>query len=112
MKLQLFAEGETPTAESIVVAGQEVVKTPVQTDIEKMEGAIKALKESGEDLFKDQIAALENKIAEEKAKAEAALKEAEETVQEVEQSFVEKYGNKIVQGLQIVLLGYIVYKLF
>lgn len=96
MKLQLFTEGETP----------------VQTDIEKMEAAIKALKESGEDLFKDQIAALETKLAEEKAKVQAAVSEAGEEIKEAEQTFVEKYGNKIVQGFQLIMLGYIVYKIF
>ena len=96
MKLQLFTESETP----------------VQTDIEKMEAAIKALKESGEDLFKDQIAALETKLAEEKAKVEAAVSEAGEEIKEAEQTFVEKYGNKIVQGFQLIMLGYIVYKIF
>ena len=96
MKLQLFTEGETP----------------VQTDIEKIETAIKALKESGEDLFKDQIAALETKLAEEKAKVEAAVSEAGEEIKEAEQTFVEKYGNKIIQGVQLILLGYIVHKIF
>lgn len=93
LKFQLFAE------------------TPVQTDIEKMEAAIKSLKEAGEDLFKDQITAVEVQIAEAKAKAQAEIDKAVDTVQEAERTFIEKYGNKIVQGVQLLLLGYIVYRI-
>lgn len=93
LKFQLFAE------------------TPVQTDIEKMEAAIKSLKEAGEDLFNDQITAIDVQLAEAKAKAQAEIDKAVDTVQESERTFIEKYGNKIVQGVQLLLLGYIVYRI-
>ena len=90
---------------------QLFTETPVQTDIEKMEAAINSLKEASEDLFKDQITAIEVQIAEAKAKAQSEIDKAVDTVQEAERTFIEKYGNKIVQGVQILLLGYIVYRI-
>ena len=89
----------------------QLFTAPVQTDIEKMEAAINILKEASEDLFKDQITAIEVQIAETKAKAQAEIDKAVDTVQEAERTFIEKYGNKIVQGVQILLLGYIVYRI-
>ena len=90
---------------------QLFTETPVQTDIEKMQAAINSLKEASEDLFKDQITAIEVQIAETKAKAQAEIDKAVQTVQETERTFIEKYGNKIIQGVQILLLGYIVYRI-
>jgi hypothetical protein len=83
----------------------EEVKTVEKTNIEKMQDALEQMKVAGEGLFKDEIAALEKKI-------ETAKAEAESTVDEVQQTFIEKYGAKAWELLKAAGLMVIIYRLF
>jgi len=79
----------------------------IKQDIEKMEAAIVQLKAGGEELFADQIAALQNKIDALKAEAAAVVDQVANEVKIAEQNFVQKYGAAIVKGVELVLLGLI-----
>ena len=76
-----------------------------ETDIDRMKAAVNQLKAAGEDLFKDQIAQLEEKIA-------VAEKAAAADIQEVEQTIVQKYGQVIAHAVEICILAVILYKVF
>ncbi len=84
----------------------------IKQDIEKMEAAIVQLKAGGEELFADQIAALQNKIDTLKAEAAAAVDQAVDDVNATEQNFVEKYGAGIARAIEIVLLVAVLYRIF
>ena len=79
----------------------------IKQDIEKTEAAIVQLKTLGEELFADQITALQKKIDDLKAAAAATVDQAVDEVKAVEQNFAEKYGTVIVKGVELVLLGLI-----
>ncbi len=66
---------------------------------------MKQLKAAGEDLFKDQIAQLEEKI-------EAAEKAAAADIQVTEQTVTQKYGQVIAHAIEICILAVILYKVF
>ena len=84
----------------------------IKMDIEKMEAAIEQLKAGGEELFADQIAALEKKIDDLKAEAAAEVEKAVDGVNHINQNFVEKYGVGIALAIEIGLLVAVLYKLF
>jgi len=90
----------------------ETFSTEELTDLEKLQAALKTLKQAGEMLFADQIAEIESKIEEEKAKVEAETEKVVEVGTQTEQSFVQKYGAGTARTIEIVLLGLILYKLF
>lgn len=84
----------------------------IKQDIEKTEAAIVQLKTLGEELFADQIAALQNKIDALKAEAVAEVEKAVDGVNHINQNFVEKYGVGIARAIEIGLLVAVLYKLF
>ena len=84
----------------------------IQQDIEKMQAAIEQLKAGGEELFADQIAALEKKIDYLKAEAAAAVDELAGQVKDAEQNFVQKYGAAITRATGIGLLVLIAGRVF
>ncbi|MGL5270291.1 MAG: hypothetical protein ACRC7I_07095 [Selenomonadaceae bacterium] len=84
----------------------------IQQDIEKMEAAIVQLKTLGEELFADQITALQNKIDALKSEAAAAVDELAGQVKAAEQNFVQKYGAAITRAVGITLLALIAGRVF
>ena len=84
----------------------------IKQDIEKMEAAIAQLKTIGEELFADQIAALEKKIDALKAEAAAEVEKAVDGVNHINQNLVEKYGTGVARAIEIGLLVAVLYKLF
>ncbi len=84
----------------------------IKMDIEKMQAAIVQLKAGGEELFADQIAALEKKIDDLKAEAAAAVDELAGQVKAAEQNFVQKYGVAITRAVGIALLALIAGRVF
>jgi hypothetical protein len=92
--------------------------TPIQTDIETMKVAIAQFETAGAKLFPDELAAMKQKLADMEAEAETVAKKAETDVKEfagklmtIEQTFMQKYGQAIAHGIEIVLLSYIVGRL-
>lgn len=86
--------------------------TPVQNDVARLKAAIEALEETGKELFRDEIAALKQKLAslEEKMKAEAATTVV--AAVRAEQTFLQKYGQAAVHMMGMALLAAILGKLF
>ena len=84
----------------------------IKQDIEKMEAAVEQLKTLGEELFADQIMALQNKIDTLKAEAAAAVDELAGQVKAAEQNFVQKYGAVITRAVGISLLALIAGRVF
>lgn len=94
----------------------------VQDDIAKTKAAIDNLKTSGEVLFSDGIAALQQKLTslEEQAAAEAQAavtaieEEAKQGVNDIkvaEQTFIQKYWPEIREDAKIILIAVAVIKL-
>ena len=74
---------------------------------------------AGKDLFKEEIISLEEKEKALTAKIEAAAKETETEAEQmttgimaIEKTFWEKYGNEVLNGVEIVALAAIIYRLF
>ena len=84
----------------------------IKMDIEKMEAAIVQLKAGGEDLFVDQITAIQANIDALKAEAAAAVDELAGQVKATEQNFVQKYGAAITRAVGITLLALIAGRVF
>ena len=90
----------------------------VQENIDKMEQALEQLKSAGEELFKDEIAALQIRI--DAAKEELAL-EAKTAAHGASTAVLEAndkvnswwvaHRNDIYQAVEIIALAYIVYRL-
>ncbi|WP_432718381.1 hypothetical protein [Pectinatus frisingensis] len=100
------AQGENQNTQGVADPGQAGATDPAaETDIDRMKAAVNQLKAAGEDLFKDQIAQLEEKI-------EAAEKAAAADVQATEQTIIQKYGQVIAHAVEICILAVILYKVF
>ena len=84
----------------------------IKMDIEKMQAAIEQLKAGGEELFADQIAALQKKIDDLKAEAASEVEKAVDGVNHINQNLVEKYGAGVARAIEIGLLVAVLYKLF
>ena len=84
----------------------------IQQDIEKMQAAIEQLKAGGEELFADQITAIQANIDTLKAEAAAAVEELAGQVKAAEQNFVQKYGAAITRAVGITLLALIASRVF
>lgn len=91
-----------------------VTATTGQTDIEKLDAKIADLEADGAEVFADAIQILKDKrdalVAQ--AEADADAKEAETEVTTAAKTFKEKYGNDIMNAVEIVALAAIVYRLF
>lgn len=88
--------------------------TPIQTDLQKIEAAITDLKAAGEALFTDEIAALETKAVDLKAKAEAEIKAGEvkvKTIEDDSKTFIQKYSQVAAHIIEIALLSVIAAKI-
>jgi len=97
---------ENQNTQGAADSGQVDATDPAaETDIDRMKAAVNQLKAAGEDLFKDQITQLEERI-------EAAEKAAAADIQEVEQTIVQKYGQVIAHTVEICILAVILYKVF
>lgn len=91
---------------------QAVTATTEQTDIEKLDAKIADLEADGAEVFADAIQLLKDKRGALVAQAAEEAKEAETEVTTAAKTFKEKYGNLIVNGIEIVGIGAIVYRLF
>lgn len=89
-----------------------VTATTGQTDIEKLDAKIADLEADGAEVFADAIQILKDKRDALVAQAEADAKEAETEVTTAAKTFKEKYGNDIMNAVEIVALATIVYRLF
>ncbi|KMO86433.1 hypothetical protein AB840_08180 [Megasphaera cerevisiae DSM 20462] len=93
---------------------QAVTATTEQTDIEKLDAKIADLEADGAEVFADAIQILKDKrdalIAQ--AEAEAESNSIGSGVITLETSFRQKYGNDIMNAVEIVALAAIVYRLF
>lgn len=89
------------------------VKTCTELDIEKIETAIEDLKTAGEELFADEITALETKkaelVAELEAKAKAEVIEVEEEATTVWDKVKAVYIGYVREPLTIIMAVSIVY---
>lgn len=83
-----------------------------QTDIEKLDAKIADLEADGAEVFADAIQILKDKRDALVAQAEEDAKEAETEVTTAAKTFKEKYGNDIMNTIEIVALAAIVYRLF
>jgi len=90
------------------------VQTGTSADIAKIEAAIEGLKTAGEDLFKDEITALETKkaalVAELENQAKAAETEAITVVTTTKTTY-EKYVKEPLFILAVIGIAYIAFKL-
>jgi|GEM_PF-3555232 len=96
-----------------------LVAPALQTDIEKLEARISQLKADGSAIYDTAIQALEDERAQLIAEAEAEAKKVEEEAQAVvtdvetaEKTFREKYGNEVLNSVEIVALAAIIWRLF
>jgi hypothetical protein len=114
--LQNHAEVENVNSEmvNVQVINPAVTVASPQSDIDSMKIAIVQFEAAGAKFFPDELAAMKQKLADMEAEAEAAIKVAETDVKEAcaklvtaEQTFVQKYGQAIAHGLEIILLAYI-----
>ena len=86
--------------------------TTEQTDIEKLDAKIAELEADGAEVFADAIQILKDKRDTLVAQAAEDAKEAETEVTTAAKTFKEKYGNDIMNTVEIVALAAIVYRLF
>ena len=105
---------ETDVANNETVATETIeVKTGTELDIEKIETAIEDLKTAGEELFADEIKALETKkaelVAELEAKAKAEVIEVEEEATTVWDKVKAVYIGYVREPLTIIMAVSIVY---
>jgi molecular chaperone DnaK (HSP70) len=113
--LQLFADEVVAEPVSAQDAPQPVeTPTPVQADIDSMKAAIAQFGTAGAKYFPDELAAMQQKLADMEVKAAAKAETIKEEIQQeagklmtIEQSFAQKYGNAIGHVLEIGLLAYI-----
>jgi len=98
----------TPVVATAVTDTTETVVTGTAADIAKIESAITELKTAGEDLFSDEITALEAKKTTLVAKLEAEVV----TVETETETFWSKYKGAIGNAGIYILLIAIVYRLF
>ena len=89
-----------------------VTATTGQTDIEKLDAKIADLEADGAEVFADAIQILKDKRDALVAQAEADANEEETDVTTAAKTFKEKYGNDIMNAVEIVALASIVYRLF
>ncbi|MGE1061242.1 hypothetical protein NXG27_01135 [Megasphaera paucivorans] len=86
--------------------------TTVEQDLATVRAKKDELIAAGETLFKDEIASLEEKEKSLTAQIETEAKETETQIVTAETSFREKYGNIMVNGIEIIGIGAIIYRLF
>ena len=109
----------TPATDTAVVATavQDAtistdITTEPQTDIEKLEAQISQLEKDGSAIYTTAIQALKDERDALIAAAEEEAKKDETEVVTIETSFLQKYGNEILNGVEILALIAIIYRLF
>lgn len=83
-----------------------------KTDIAKIEDAIKNLESIGGDICAAELVIMRQKRDDLIAKAKAEAVNNAQEVQEVEQSFLQRYGTGLAHGAEILLLLAILVRLF
>ena len=89
-----------------------VTATTEQTDIEKLDAKIAELEADGAEVFADAIQILKDKRDTLVTQAAAEANSIGSGVITLETSFRQKYGNDIMNAVEIVALAAIVYRLF
>lgn len=108
-------ENVQTTPETDIQQNQAVDTTQAvteQTDIEKLDAKIAELEADGAEVFADAIQILKDKRDALVAQAEADANSIGSGVITLETSFRQKYGNDIMNAVEIVALTAIVYRLF
>lgn len=77
-----------------------------EKDLQQIRAAIDQLKTAGEQLFADEIAGLEAKATALEEKLKNDLQEAETEAK----GFIEKYGGKILRGVEDIAIAFILIK--
>ena len=86
--------------------------TQIQVDIAKIETAIEALINAGEELFTDEIAELEQKRDALMERAKAEMQVGATALEAAEQGIIAKYDSGTAHTVEIVMLIVILGKLF
>jgi len=102
----------TDITPAVVQDTTTAIETTTQTDIEKLDAAIAKLEADGSETLADTVQVLKDKRDTLIAEAEAEAKKVETEVVTVEETFQQKYGNILVNGIEIVGIGAIIYRLF
>lgn len=109
VKTQAVTDVATP---EVAVQDTPATETTVEQDLATVRAKKDELIAAGETLFKDEIASLEEKEKSLTAQIETEAKETETQIVTAETSFREKYGNIMVNGIEIIGIGAIIYRLF
>lgn len=95
---------------------QPVVQTTpeekVKQDIANMKQHLTNLEQDDKDLYADEIKSLKVKIAASEVKLQQEVKSVVTDVETTEKTFREKYGNEVLNGVEIMALAVIIYQLF
>jgi|GEM_PF-2462454 len=111
---------ETATQDTAVQdtapATQPVVQTTseekVKQDIANMKQHLANLEQDDKNLYADEIKSLKTKIAVAESKLQQEAKTVVDDAEKAEKSFLQKYGNEILNGVEILALIAILYRLF
>ena len=103
--LEMQAQG------AIVVTAEEQPVDQSISQLAKIRATLDTLKAQGAELFADEIASLEQKIITLETEAKAEVEQIGAELVAVEQTFVQKYGQAIAHGIEIILLVVIAGKL-
>ncbi|KMO85243.1 hypothetical protein AB840_14650 [Megasphaera cerevisiae DSM 20462] len=112
-----MADEETVVQQNTVTpATQPVIQTTpeekVKQDIANMKQHLANLEQDDKELYADEIKSLKAKIAVSESKLQQEAKSVVAHVETAEKSFREKYGNEILNSVEIVALVAIIWRLF
>ena len=82
------------------------------TNVEKLKAAIAALEAAGTELCQDELATLKAKLVAAEEVAKQAAKATVAIVEEAEKTFIQQYGDKIMEGAKIAALLLLLGKAF
>jgi len=84
----------------------------VEQDIANMKQHLANLEQDDKDLYADEIKSLKAKITASEAKLQQETKNVVTDVETAEKTFREKYGNEVLNSVEIVALAAIIFRLF
>ena len=84
----------------------------VEQDIANMKQHLANLEQDAKDLYADEIKSLKAKITASEAKLQQETKNVVTDVETAEKTFREKYGNEVLNSVEIVALAAIICRLF
>lgn len=84
----------------------------VEQDIANMKQHLANLEQDDKDLYADEIKSLKAKITASEAKLQQETKNVVTDVETAEKTFREKYGNEVLNSVEIVALAAIIWRLF